>query len=332
MLISVIIPVYNAEKYLEYCVESVILQTFSDYEILLIDDGSTDNSSKLCDSLSEQHEKIRVIHKENGGASSARNVGITEAKGRYIHFIDSDDFLPNENIYAVLGTSLLSNADIVFSRRIRYNEDLTECTAIQPEYLHMGLFEGDVLYNVIKNDYELTLTCPVNKLFRTEFLQNNKLFFKDGLLHEEDEWLPRVIVNTKRVYFDNHIIYGVRQCASGSFSSTNDDNSLYKRTKSKLFTVKTGIDYMGKTITDNDTLKSVTGYYWSYMINAIVGIGSIKDNNLKRASLEEVKKNKGFFYNYKKLENKNWRIMGWMFTHLGTRFTSKIVALRYKYF
>lgn len=329
MQISVVIPVYNTKDYLEYCVNSIIKQTFSDYEILLIDDGSTDGSGKICDDLAEKHEKIKVIHKKNGGASSARNVGIMEAKGRYIHFIDSDDFLPDKDIYSELSNILSYNTDIVFSRRIRYNENLTEQTATQPEYLHKGLFEGDVLYNVIKNDYELTLTCPVNKLFRTEFLQKESLFFTEGLLHEEDEWLPRVIANANRVWFYNNFIYGVRQRNTGSFSSTNDDYSLYKRTKAKLYTVTSGIEYMKDRITDKNTLSAATDYYWSYMINAIITVNNIKNKSVKNDSMREIIRNKSFFKNYKMLSNKNWRIMGWMFIHLGVRFTTKVVVYKY---
>ena len=91
--ISVIIPVYNVEKYLDKCIKSVIAQTFSSLEILLIDDGSTDNSGAMCDSYALNDARIRVIHKQNGGLSDARNRGIEEASGHYLSFIDSDDYI-----------------------------------------------------------------------------------------------------------------------------------------------------------------------------------------------------------------------------------------------
>ena len=277
MLISVVIPVYNTKAYLEACVGSVLSQTVTDYEILLVDDGSTDGSAELCDELAKKHERVRVIHKPNGGASSARNTGINEAKGKYVHFIDSDDFLPDNEVYANLSAAFAAGFEILFSRRVRYNEDLTEQTAIQPAYKHNGLFEGDVLYDVVKNDYELTLTCPVNKLFGAGFLREKNLYFTEGLLHEEDEWLPRVIANAKRVWFDDHIIYGVRERNSGSFSATHDDETLYRRVKSKMYTVTSGVEYMKKTVADEKTLQAVTGYYWGYLIHAIVGLGRIQN-------------------------------------------------------
>ena len=179
MLISIVIPVYNTKEYLTQCIKSVLEQSFSDYEVLLIDDGSTDGSDKICDNFTKKHKNIAVIHKENGGAASARNIGIKMAKGKYIHFIDSDDFLPTNDIYSKITSALSSNADIIFSRRIRYNEELTECTAVQPEYKRKGLFKGDVLCDIINENYELTLTCPVNKLFKTSFLTENNLLFTE---------------------------------------------------------------------------------------------------------------------------------------------------------
>lgn len=100
-LISVIIPIYNVEKYLDKCIETVINQTYSNLEIILVDDGSTDLSGKKCDEWKKKDKRIIVVHKENGGLSSARNAGIDIATGKYISFIDSDDFVESQ-IFEVL--------------------------------------------------------------------------------------------------------------------------------------------------------------------------------------------------------------------------------------
>ena len=92
-LISVIVPVYNVETYLDECIKSLVKQTYSKFELILIDDGSTDSSGQLCDAWKETDDRIKVIHKENGGLSTARNAGLDVAKGDYICFIDSDDFV-----------------------------------------------------------------------------------------------------------------------------------------------------------------------------------------------------------------------------------------------
>ena len=94
-LVSIVVPVYNVEKYLKRCVDSIMLQTLQDIEIILVDDGSTDSSGKLCDELVKLDRRIRVIHKENGGLSSARNAGMWIARGKYIGFVDSDDTILN---------------------------------------------------------------------------------------------------------------------------------------------------------------------------------------------------------------------------------------------
>ena len=91
--ISVIVPVYNVEKYLRKCIESILNQTFREFELILVDDGSTDSSGKICDEYALKDSRIKVIHKENGGASSARNAGLDVAKGEYIGFVDSDDWI-----------------------------------------------------------------------------------------------------------------------------------------------------------------------------------------------------------------------------------------------
>ena len=96
IMLSVIIPVYNVEKYLRKCVDSILLQDFANMEVILVDDGSPDNSGAICDEYAEKDARVKVIHKENGGVSSARNTGLDVAQGKYIAFVDSDDYLlPN---------------------------------------------------------------------------------------------------------------------------------------------------------------------------------------------------------------------------------------------
>ena len=113
--ISIIVPVYNVEKYLKKCVDSILGQTFTDFELLLIDDGSTDNSGSICDELAKTDNRIKVIHKENGGLSDARNIGIEVAKGDFIGFIDSDDYI-DEDMYAFLYNNIL-----------KYDAELSMC-------------------------------------------------------------------------------------------------------------------------------------------------------------------------------------------------------------
>lgn len=128
-LISIIIPVYNVEKYLQDCVDSVRKQTYKNLEIILIDDGSTDNSGKMCDEYKKQDARIKVFHKSNGGLSDARNLGLEKATGQYVYFLDSDDILPQCAIEILLYICLENKADVAiagyekFSNRIPQEVD-----------------------------------------------------------------------------------------------------------------------------------------------------------------------------------------------------------------
>lgn len=110
--LSVILTVYNVEKYLKRCIDSIIKQTYKDFELILVDDGSIDNSSKICDKFCKQDKRIKVIHKENGGVSSARNAGLDIAEGDYISFIDSDDYIEVDMFKKLIQIMIENNADI----------------------------------------------------------------------------------------------------------------------------------------------------------------------------------------------------------------------------
>lgn len=112
--ISIIVPVYNAERYLHQCIDSILVQTHTDFELLLINDGSTDNSGSICNEYSQKDSRINVFHKENGGVSSARNFGITKSEGEYICFIDSDDWIESTFIEKLLLPLITQNADVIF--------------------------------------------------------------------------------------------------------------------------------------------------------------------------------------------------------------------------
>ena len=112
-LLSIILPIYNVKNYLERCYESIILQNYDDFEILLVDDGSNDGSSDLCDLLSMKDSRVKVIHKENGGLSAARNEGLKYAQGEYIYWIDSDDWIVKNSLKIIVEKLKKNNPDIL---------------------------------------------------------------------------------------------------------------------------------------------------------------------------------------------------------------------------
>lgn len=180
-MISVIVPIYNTEKYLPRCIDSILKQTFTDFELLLIDDGSTDNSGKICDEYAIRDSRIRVFHKKNGGISSARNMGLDNAVGDWITFVDADDWV-DENIYSKLHyEALMSNADIVLCDFYLYYNN-----------------KNVVLYNTISTDigkddlirnYILSFTVLWNMLVHRSLYDKTYLRIPQNLTVCEDFWL-----------------------------------------------------------------------------------------------------------------------------------------------
>ncbi|MBR5223562.1 MAG: glycosyltransferase family 2 protein [Clostridia bacterium] len=149
--ISVIVPVYNVEKYLNRCVESILNQTYKDFEIILVDDGSPDSCPKMCDELAQNHGQINVIHKENGGLSSARVAGFKEAKGDYILFVDSDDYIENDMLESLMTAIIKDGSDMAICS---YFTKYTEKTVKNFLPYDKPILEGK---QEIENDYILPL-------------------------------------------------------------------------------------------------------------------------------------------------------------------------------
>ena len=133
MMVTAVVPIYNVEKYLPSCVESILAQTYQNLEIVLVDDGSPDRCGRICDEYAQKDVRIRVIHKENGGLSSARNAGIEACRSEYITFVDSDDFLVADMIEKLLKAAQNEEADIVACRFIRCREGDTPAAVKIPK-------------------------------------------------------------------------------------------------------------------------------------------------------------------------------------------------------
>jgi len=210
--ISVIIPVYNVKDYIEKCVGSVLNQTYKNLEIILVDDGSTDKSGDLCDALSLRDNRIKVIHKANGGLSSARNAGLDAATGDYIGFIDSDDYIAAD-FYETLIAESVDNETIACSHIVRVDENGN----ITPRNdIHLC---GD---NITREEFirELLLhtgdVSVCSKLFNSNTIGVKR--FDETKLNEDLLFIIDVLSNIKRIAFTKHIGY-YYFCRSGSISS-----------------------------------------------------------------------------------------------------------------
>lgn len=188
-LFSVIVPIYNVEPYIRRCVDSLMGQTFSDIEIILVDDESPDNCPEICDEYAKVDSRIKVVHKKNGGLSDARNAGLEVALGKYVIFVDSDDYIELSTCekfakYTETGVDVLVGDAIVEGGVCRFEHISSSTSKIYNgiEYLKLAMQQG-----------RAPMAAWLN-VFRRDFLSNNELFFKKGILHEDEEFTPRALM------------------------------------------------------------------------------------------------------------------------------------------
>ena len=202
-MISLIVPVYNVEDYLDRCVQSIINQTYDNLEIILVDDGSTDTSSEICDNWKERDNRIVVIHKKNGGLSDARNTGLKTAKGEYIGFIDSDDFI-NKDMYRVLiNTILQSKADIAECRWIPFEDKTDLLDKRKTEYGDIVVFSAEEALKELILERKLKQTV-VNKIYSRHIINT---FFPIEKINEDEYWTYHVFGSSKRIAFVDTVLY-----------------------------------------------------------------------------------------------------------------------------
>ena len=211
MKFSIVIPVYKTKEYLDHCVESVVAQTFRDFEIILVDDGSPDCCGAMCDAWAAKDSRIVVVHQENGGLSAARNAGIRRATGEYIMFLDSDDWWADPYVLENIAQHLNhTDADILsFNYRKSYNGNL------EPLYFPESLPSSETaetLEQMMCLNRWVTGAC--NKAIRRTLLVDNDLFFRTGITSEDIDWTLRLALNGEKFAFANVCVFIYRQIAS----------------------------------------------------------------------------------------------------------------------
>lgn len=207
-LISIVVPVYNVENYLEKCINTIIEQTYKNIEIILVDDGAKDNSGKICDKYEKEDNRIKVIHKMNGGLSDARNAGINIAKGKYIAFIDSDDFIDNEMI------------QILYKNLIETDSDISICgvNVIQDEKIQkennkenkLEIVSKEQAYKNLYNNKALETVVAWNKLYKITLF--DEIRYPKGKINEDAFIIHKLINKTNRiVYTSNKMYYYIKR-------------------------------------------------------------------------------------------------------------------------
>ncbi|KXU16649.1 Beta-1,3-glucosyltransferase [Streptococcus oralis] len=203
VLLTVVIPVYNVERYLKRCIESILIQEWENYDILLVDDGSTDHSPQICDDYVKAYDFISVIHKENGGLSEARNTGISNAKGEYVYFPDSDDWIEPDTFIALAEVLKSQKFDIIsFNREFVKGEK----DVIVSDSLVTQVFEGkDAFVQMLKHSY---ITGFANdKIYRKSLFIDNNILFPKGKYYEDLGTNYKLFLSAKRIYATNQKYY-----------------------------------------------------------------------------------------------------------------------------
>lgn len=223
--ISIIIPIYNLEKYLDKCIKSILNQTFKDFELILVNDGSTDKSGVICDNYKKVDDRIVVIHKENGGTSSARNIGIDIARGKYIGFVDGDDYI-HENMYYELYENLIkNNSDISICKFIKvYDKDNLKFNnnIFKEKYSNIEALE--CLYR----DGSEEFVVPWNKLYRSELIK--KFRYPLGRKYEDAFIIHGLLYKCNKITFINKELYYYYQREGSTMHSKvsiKDVDSIY---------------------------------------------------------------------------------------------------------
>lgn len=208
MKISIIIPVYDVEQYIGKCLDSCLNQDLpkDEYEIVVVDDGSPDNSSRIVEGYMKKFSNIRLIHRENGGLSAARNTGLREAKGAYVWFVDSDDWIEPNILNSICNLVVEDSLDVLcFNLQLVFPDGRKNPYCIQYDDSKKVLSGGDFLSEV---------TMPPAAwaaIFKKDYLVENKLQFYEGILHEDQEFTPRAYCLAKRILYIDKIFYNYNQ-------------------------------------------------------------------------------------------------------------------------
>ena len=202
-LITVVVPIYKVEKYLRRCVDSILLQTYKNLEIILVDDGSPDSCPVICDEYADMDKRVSVIHKSNGGLSDARNAGIELAHGKYIAFVDSDDYI-DERMYEILYKNLTdNNADISVCEFIKtYDEAKIDDSIIKES---VEVFNKLQVMDNLYDDLYLQTVVAWNKLYKKDIFKSIRYPF--GKINEDEYVIHQILNSANNVVYTNLPLY-----------------------------------------------------------------------------------------------------------------------------
>lgn len=289
MKFSIIIPVYKVEKYLRECVDSVLCQSFRDYEIILVDDGSPDLCPQMCDDYAAQDTRVKVIHQTNAGIACARNVGTSAARGEYLIFIDSDDYLLDKDILHSIASKTVNGADIVLFGYKKYFESDSSWGVDVCPTLKLGQTVGETINEMLLNGSYIATAWT--KAIRRTFIEENNILFKPGMISGEDvDWYLNILCFVKKFESVNKPCVAYRQ---------RPDSISHKPKLQSLLDFMWILETWPKRIEDNtndnslkQALMSTMGYYWAntmilYSSYSCVDVSSYKKDLVKLSVLKK---------------------------------------------
>lgn len=270
---SIVVPIYNVEGYLKKCLDSILNQSFVDYEIILVNDGSTDQSLSIIKEYMSKYPDIKLINQENKGLSEARNAGLKEARGNYVLFVDSDDFI-DKDLLLNLNDSIINNPDLVrFQLRVVSDKTIDINEEAFDSLNGHDAFKKIIKYRFVENAWAY--------LYSRKYLIDNGFLFKPNMYHEDYGLIPLAIIKASKVNSISYIGYNYVQRSNSIMSDSN-----YMKTRKKAFDVLS--QYLDIVDKDSDP------YYRSFLANSV--ILKLKDLNKEdyKKYLSEIKKHNVF--------------------------------------
>lgn len=282
--ISVITPVYKVEGYLRKCVDSILEQTFKDFELFIVDDGSPDSCGEIADEYLMKDSRVHVIHKENGGAPSARNAGIKQATGKYFYFPDSDDWLEPYYLQELYDLAVKTDAQLVISGFVmEYYESNSKQSYTVSVLENVFPTQNEVRYNLHSYFNNMMMAVPWNKLYKADYIREKQLLFPN-IKWDDLHYNMEVIMDIECVAISSSIGYHFFRSRQGSETTTVFNGLLYKIRREQFEHILKVYKYW--KIKDRKILSIIYGYYAARLIQCIQEIAISKGINKESLILE----------------------------------------------
>ncbi len=281
MKFSIIVPVYMAEQYLDECVESILNQTYSDFELILVDNDSPDNCGKMCDDYAVKDERVKVIHKRpNVGPAGARNAGLECVEGEYVMFVDSDDALSYQRALEDIYNTMVRNpnTDVFITKTWKHiTDEVIVGSDLLTKLVNNGL-KGDM--------FRVTIW---DKVYKYSYIKQKGFRFDCNYVHDDLLWTFMTIASANECTVISYDFYK-RTINNDSLTRAASEKSIYNRAFSRVNVAKIGAEYFAYNIFDKKLRNAVFEFYIGVYINGLVDGTQLKDRELIKEFKKEIKK------------------------------------------